>query len=90
MHLPAVSTDFQWFMFSNLALQHVNEHSYKHFAVFISTHGGEVREGDHYIHKLSFYDGDESTEEILFKPLDEQLRKVKKLVIIQVIFDDNM
>lgn len=65
------------------ALQHVNEHSYKHFAVFISTHGGEVREGDHYIHKLSFYDGDESTEEILFKPLDEQLRKVKKLVIIQ-------
>lgn len=75
-------------MFSILALQHVNEQHYKHFAVFISTHGEEVREEDHYIHTLSFYDGDESTEEIVFKPLDKQLRKVKKLVIIQVIFDN--
>lgn len=61
----------------------MKEQGYNHFAVFISTHGEEVREKDHYIHKLCFYDGDESTEEILFKPLDKQLRKVKKLVIIQ-------
>lgn len=67
----------------------MKEQGYNHFAVFISTHGEEVREKDHYIHKLCFYDGDESTEEILFKPLDKQLRKVKKLVIIQVYLPVN-
>lgn len=67
----------------------MKEQGYDHFAVFISTHGEEVREKDHYIHKLCFYDGDESTEEILFKPLDKQLRKVKKLVIIQVYLPVN-
>lgn len=67
----------------------MKEQGYNHFAVFISTHGEEVREKDHYIHKLCFYDGDESTEDILFKPLDKQLRKVKKLVIIQVYLPVN-
>lgn len=67
----------------------MKEQGYNHFAVFISTHGEEVRETDHYIHKLCFYDGDESSEEILFKPLDKQLRKVKKLVIIQVYLPVN-
>lgn len=63
----------------------MNKQRYDHFAVFISTHGEEVRIGDHYNHKLCFYDGDESTKEILFNPLDtEQFRQKKKLVIIQV------
>jgi hypothetical protein len=66
-------------------MEHVISKRYQHFAVFVSTHGGETEIEDMYIHELCFFDEDVSTEEILFKPMNNKLNQVNKLVLVQVL-----
>lgn len=67
------------------AIEHVQSKGYQHFAVFVSTHGGETRKENMYIHELCFYDEDVPTQEILFEPLDRELSQVNKFVLVQVL-----
>ncbi|XP_062581211.1 uncharacterized protein LOC134243020 [Saccostrea cucullata] len=70
------------------AINHVKNQGYRHFAVFISTHGGEARTEGHYEHELCFYDDDDvSTQKVLFNPLDRELPKVNKLILVSACRD---